>query len=341
MEGMKRHLGATFALAALSPFLAEFLLGDQYLSADHGAGAQVGMFLVLGLWYGSAAVLIRDVARRSGRGWPTILLLGLAFGLIEEGLLTQSLFNPHYLGLDLLSYGYLGALGIGLPWTIFVLTLHVVWSIATPIALVEGIWPGREPWFGRIGLGVVVGLTLLGALAIVGVSWFSSNGFLAAPAQLITAAVLAVVAVVVAFRLPRIAAARPVRAALPSAAIGLVLASAFQLMQHTGPDFAPAWITAAVLLALLATTIILSVRLQLDVLGLAIGAVLTYAWVGLANSASAGLAGVIEQIVIVTTALAVAVLALVRRQRRTADANPRPVSGNESDADAAAHAEHR
>jgi len=86
-------------------------------------------------------VLIREVTRRTGRGWPTILLLGLAFGLIEEGLLTQSRFNRHYLGLDLLSYGHVWSLGIGLPWTVFVLILPVVWSIATPIALVEGLWP--------------------------------------------------------------------------------------------------------------------------------------------------------------------------------------------------------
>lgn len=327
MEGMKRHLGATFALAALSPFIAEFLLGDQYLSADHGAGAQVGMFLVLGLWYGSAAVLIREVTRRAGRGWPTILLLGLAFGLIEEGLLTQSLFNPRYLGLDLLAYGHLGVLGIGLPWTIFVLTLHVVWSIATPIALVEGIWPGRDPWFGRVGLGVVIGLTLLGALAILGVSWSSSGGFLATPVQLIAAAVLALAAVVVAFRLPRVTATRPAQAVLPSAAVGLVLASGFQLMEHNGPDIAPAWVTVTVMLLLLAASVIVAAVLRLNVLGLAIGAVLTYSWVGLANSASAGLSGAIEQILLVLVAIGVCVLAIARHHRPALNAAPAAAPG--------------
>lgn len=324
---MKRHLGATFALAALSPFIAEFLLGDQYLSADHGAGAQVGMFLVLGLWYGSAAVLIREVTRRAGRGWPTILLLGLAFGLIEEGLLTQSLFNPHYLGLDLLAYGHLGVLGIGLPWTIFVLTLHVVWSIATPIALVEGIWPGRDPWFGRVGLGVVIGLTLLGALAILGVSWSSSGGFLATPVQLTAAAVLALAAVVVAFRLPRVTATRPAQAVLPSAAVGLVLASGFQLMEHNGPDIAPAWVTVTVMLVLLAASGIVAAVLRLNVLGLAIGAVLTYSWVGLANSASAGLSGAIEQILLVLVAIGVCVLAIARHHRPALNAAPAAAPG--------------
>ena len=62
---MKRHLAPTFALAVLSPFVAEFLLGDQYLSANRGVAAQLGMFIVLGLWYGGAAVLIREFARRT------------------------------------------------------------------------------------------------------------------------------------------------------------------------------------------------------------------------------------------------------------------------------------
>jgi len=339
---MRRHLAATFALALLSPFLAEFLLGDQYLSADRSVGTQVGMFLVLGLWYGAGAVLIREVARRAGRGWPTILLLGLVFGLIEEGLLTQSLFNPHCLGLDLLSYGHLDALGIGLPWTIFVLTLHVVWSIATPIALIEGIWPGRDPWFGRVGLGVVIALAVLGALAILGASWSSSNGFIAAPAQLITSAVLAVVAAAVAFRLPRVRIVRPPRAVLPSAAVALVLASAFQVTEHQGPDLVPAWATVGVLLVLLAAAMALSLAFRLDVLGLAIGAVLTYAWVGLANSLAAGLAGVIEQTVIVVVALAVTVLAVTRRRRHASDTGEwSPISASGSDADAAAHAKRR
>ena len=122
--------------------LAE-LLGDQYL-----AGGQVAELVLYVAYYGSAAVVIREVARRSGRGWPTMLLLALAFGVVEEGLLTQSLFNPDYLGLHKLAYGYLPALGIGVPWTIFVLTLHAVWSIGAPIAVAEAVFPEREPWLG-------------------------------------------------------------------------------------------------------------------------------------------------------------------------------------------------
>ncbi|HEU4330104.1 MAG TPA: hypothetical protein VFR40_03245, partial [Lapillicoccus sp.] len=71
-----------------------------------------------------------------------------AFGVAEEGLLTQSLFDPDYLGLHKLAFGYLPTLGIGLPWTIFVLALHTIWSISAPIAIAEAAFPGRAPWLG-------------------------------------------------------------------------------------------------------------------------------------------------------------------------------------------------
>jgi hypothetical protein len=57
----------------------------------------LGIFVPL---YGTVAVLIREITRRTGRGWPTILLLGAAFGLVQAGLIDQSLFNPGYLDND-------------------------------------------------------------------------------------------------------------------------------------------------------------------------------------------------------------------------------------------------
>lgn len=83
--------------------------------------------------YGGA-LLIREVTRRTGRGWRTIVVLALAFGVLQEALLTQSLFNPDYCRADLPNVGFVPSLGIAIPWTIFVLSLHTYWSIGTPIA---------------------------------------------------------------------------------------------------------------------------------------------------------------------------------------------------------------
>jgi hypothetical protein len=329
------------ALAAFAPLMAEFVLGDQYLSGTIDAGQQIGEFVLFVLWYGMAAVGIREIARRTGRGWPTILLLGLGFALVEEGLLTQSLFNPHYLGLELLSYGYVGWLGTGLPWAVFVLSIHVVWSIATPIALVEAIVPhpslgrGAErflaahpdlvdhpiPWLGRIGLGVVAGVMVLGGAATFAISYLmGSTHFMAHPVQLVGSALLAAIAIVAGL-LQRPGPVRGTRPWLPALIVGLVLSSVYQLLRYALPSVAPAWLTVAVLLVLLAAAIAASALFRLDVTGLAAGAALTYGWVGMHAAVSAGPAGVAEQCVIALVVIGVIVLALRRRTSGDPDRN--------------------
>ena len=92
---MWRRLPAVLSLFILSPLIAEYLLGSMPMS-------MIAILPVMAAMYGSGAVLIREVVRRTGRGWPSMILLAIAYGLIEEGFVTQSLFNPNYLHLRLL-----------------------------------------------------------------------------------------------------------------------------------------------------------------------------------------------------------------------------------------------
>jgi len=73
--------------------------------------------------YGCGALFIREPSRRSGRGWPTILILGVACGVVEEGLGNMSLFNPNFYEQHLLSYGNL--FGVGWPWRLYALAIGV------------------------------------------------------------------------------------------------------------------------------------------------------------------------------------------------------------------------
>jgi hypothetical protein len=237
--------------------------------------------------YGGAALLIREGARRTGRGWPSILVLGLAFGFLEEAFTTQSLFNPDYLklGMRLLEPAYLPSLGIGAWWTVFVLTLHTVWSIATPIALVEALVGDRafRPWLGRSGLAVT---GLLFVFGVVATTAFTLQGdpFLASPAQLAASAVLCVVLIAVAFALRP--SARPARApgSVPSfwlvGAVALGACSAFLLVPNTwGWGAVGAYLVLE--LAALAAVAQWSRRASWDGrhrLALAGGATLAYAW---------------------------------------------------------------
>ena len=90
-----RRIAPALALLVLSPLVAEFLLGDFSIR-------QFGLIVVLLPQYGGGALLVRETARRASKGWPSMILLALAYALIEEGFTTQSLFNPNYAGQRLL-----------------------------------------------------------------------------------------------------------------------------------------------------------------------------------------------------------------------------------------------
>jgi len=196
-----RAAAPALALFFMAPWVAEFLLGNLSI-------AMLPALVVLAPMYGGGALLVRELVRRNGRGWPSIFVLGLAYGIVEEAFTTQSLFNPDYLkaNLHLLDPAYIPALGIGAWWTLFVLTLHTVWSIATSIGLVEAFVPTRHtrPWLGRMGLAVTAVLFAIGcAISAFIALW--TDSFVASPAQFLTSAVIVVLLIAIAFRLPRAA----------------------------------------------------------------------------------------------------------------------------------------
>ena len=144
-----RRILPALGLFLLAPLVGEFLLGNVPIT-------MLGALLLLAPLYGGGALLIRETARRWRLGWPGIGVLCLVYGLVEEAFVTQSLFNPNYVGLRLLDYGFIPGLGISAWWTVFVLSIHAVWSTAVPIALVESLTPDARttPWLGPLGIAV-------------------------------------------------------------------------------------------------------------------------------------------------------------------------------------------
>ena len=158
------------ALLVLSAISAEDLA-----AYDNTTGRPLALLagiLVLGPLYGGPALLLREVARRTGRGWPSMLLLATAFGLIECGVVDQSLFTDSYR--DIPDWGhalhatYVAPLGVGAYYAQSFVLGHIIYSFCAPIALVEVVQPSaaRTPWLGRRGMGVVA-LLYLAAAALV------------------------------------------------------------------------------------------------------------------------------------------------------------------------------
>jgi hypothetical protein len=150
--GLRRFAPAA-TLFLLAPLIGEVLFGAIPLSR-----LPFGLLGVVGL-YGGGAVLVRETVRRRRLGAAWLLVLGLAYGLVEEGLVLQSLFDQHYPGLDFLGY-YGHWLGVNWVWLEFIVPYHAVFSIAIPIAITELLFTDQRdaPWVSSRGL---LGVALL------------------------------------------------------------------------------------------------------------------------------------------------------------------------------------
>ena len=323
---MTRRLPA-LCLFLLAPLIGELLLGNLPLTSLDTLAA----LPVLALLYGAGAIVIREITVRTGRSWPTILILAVAYGVLEEGLITQSLFNPSYNGLSLNAYGQFA--GLGVPWALFVITIHSVWSIVAPSILVESLFPAqvRKPWLRIPGLVVAIVLYLLGAAALMFGTIFK-EGFIAEPAQLIGAAVVAAVLIVIGFtiRPTRERSHSRSRKTWPPMTLGIsafIAGSLFFALYHVGVTLRllPPAVEILGTIALIGAVVII-VALNATRpgwhaehrLALATGAVLVYCWAGVlvqANQYGLHFATAGVQAILIAGAVALVITANLRVRR--------------------------
>lgn len=316
-----RKIAPALVLFFLSPFVAEFLLGNMSISV-------LPLLLALAPMYGGGAVMIREMARRCNRGWPTIILLALAYGLIEEGILIQTLFNPHYLGLSLLQEAYISRLGIGGWWTPFVLTLHTVWSISVPIAITEGLFAKRRetPWLGKIALPIFGLLFVLGCVMIFKTT-HRQDHFQATPAQLFSVIALIAILTVLAFWRKKIPAREvgstpgPIVIGIITFLLGLAFMSAHAVV-HAWVNVAVYAVLYVVAIALLSLWSRRASWTPLHTLAAGGGALLTYAVTAFPQEPVIGAKGAVDLVGnSVFAAVAICLLWLATRNQSRALAN--------------------
>ncbi|MEV4010702.1 hypothetical protein AB0J35_09385 [Nonomuraea angiospora] len=196
---------AALLLAGLTPVVAELTLGNPPLR-------QAWLLLLWVPIYGAGTVLIRELARRTGRGWLAILLLGAAYGIVEEGLALQALTSPTIYGV---ADWAPRILGLNSAYTELNIPYHAVFSVALPILLVDLIVPDlrHRPYLGRTGLVVAGVVFVLGALLLRWTTAFIDPGYQAPPAMLaafaLAIAALAVLALRFTPRPPDVPATTP------------------------------------------------------------------------------------------------------------------------------------
>jgi hypothetical protein len=125
-----------FVLVVFAPVFAEMLSGSTPPLAFLFPWV-LGIFMMI---YGVSALLIRELSVRWRTGPAGVILLGLAFGILNEGMAAHSLFNPNWPDLGALG-GYGRWVGVNGLWTEWIVPFHAVWSMAFPIFLARQFWP--------------------------------------------------------------------------------------------------------------------------------------------------------------------------------------------------------
>jgi len=194
MDVVRTRWLPVLALGVLAPVCAEYVWG--YDDSTGHPGALVGNLIVFTPLYGCPALLIRELARRRGLGWPGIVLLAAAFGVVEAGLVDQSMFSRDYRDIpywhDMADPTYVGPIGLSIFLAVAFVANHVLASMAGPIALVEGLAGrhGRTPWLGRPTIAVCA-LLYAGASALVLQDMLATEDDHASAGQLVGAGVAA------------------------------------------------------------------------------------------------------------------------------------------------------
>ncbi|HLM91991.1 MAG TPA: hypothetical protein VK424_08120 [Thermoplasmata archaeon] len=122
-------------LLAFTPGIPEYLSGSSSLELVVVSPVVFLLFLGLNLGlYGPGVLLVREAHVRWKKGWSTLLLLGGAYGLLEEGTALSTLFDPKAAVVGGLgTYGH--AYGVSWVWLIGILGVHAVFSVGVPILL--------------------------------------------------------------------------------------------------------------------------------------------------------------------------------------------------------------
>ncbi len=207
---MRGRVGV-LTLLVLAPISAELLAA--YLGDVGGAGGLLFLVAFFAPLYGGAALLIREVAVRTGRGWRGILLLAAAFGVLMPTFVDGSLFTTARDDVDDWSSIVNAASFGGVGWYAVVTWVggHVLMSVGAPIAVAQALARRPGPWLGRLGITVTVVAFVLVALLVHRDQW-DVNEVESSPARYAVAGAIVVALVAVALSpLGRPAGSRPGR----------------------------------------------------------------------------------------------------------------------------------
>jgi hypothetical protein len=150
------------ALLLLAPTIPELLTGSTSVTplVTDPPAFLISLLGIIGL-YGTGALLIREFVAFFHKGWASVLLLGAAYGIAEEGFAVHTFFETSGPPVGALgSYGHL--FGVNWLWALGLTVFHATYSIALPILLTYLWYPESKGvrWLDRGLVAVAAGVYL-------------------------------------------------------------------------------------------------------------------------------------------------------------------------------------
>lgn len=133
---MRGPKAALITLLIMAPAVPELLTGSTPFWAFLNP-LYLGMLMAV---YGVPALLYREYVVGHGLPYHRLLLLGLAQGILIEGIAVNTFYTDSVPRLGVFAY-YGRVLGINWPWSFYITMFHSLWSVCVPVLLTEAIYP--------------------------------------------------------------------------------------------------------------------------------------------------------------------------------------------------------
>lgn len=157
MSPLTQRITPILLLLFLSPFLAEVLTGS---SPIYTFFMPVTFILFTTAGYGFPVLILRELYIRKRLSLLALFIVGLAYGLWNEGLFAQTIFYPFHSPID--SFGTYGVYGdIRIPFMLAISSWHALFAVVFPILFVNYVFKEQacRPWISKKLAWVLGGLS--------------------------------------------------------------------------------------------------------------------------------------------------------------------------------------
>jgi hypothetical protein len=227
------------SLLILTPGIPEYLSSSSPINAIILNPPQFALQLLanLGL-YGSGALLIHEAGISWKKGWVAIFLLGVAYGILEEGVALSTLFDPNAGPVG--AFGSYGRWqGVNWIWAAGIVPFHAIFSVSIPILLLGMANPETRlrPLLSRRGTFAAFLILSVDVVVLMAIVWHVSGYWMGWPIltlSLLSIGVLVFLSRRLTFPLAGILGDRPAPSAREAVAVGITFFPAVILTENIG-----------------------------------------------------------------------------------------------------------